>query len=244
MTETGLAMLRLAREANENLAGYRWPVAVRFTPYWGDLYWEGIQGKRVLLLGESHYRREGLSDSLEVTRPFTQHHFREMALPVRNGRDGSFFRALDLVLTGQQGFQLQEAAEAWRRVAFMNLSQAFAGSQANHRPGNQALRDGGDVLVRDILPVLRPDVVLVLGHTAWRFFSHGEPQPGLEPFIAQQVNRGESKRRYIESREVWSLDYEGGSALMTWVYHPSWNVDVWQDRAGALRHLMALAKQN
>ncbi|UXA47916.1 hypothetical protein M0D44_16525 [Xanthomonas prunicola] len=45
----------------------------------------------------------------------------------------------------------------------MNLSQAFAGSQANHRPRNQALRDCGDVLVRDILPVLRPDVVLVLG---------------------------------------------------------------------------------
>ncbi|MDT3470238.1 MULTISPECIES: hypothetical protein [Stenotrophomonas] len=178
-----------------------------------------------------------------MTRPFTQDHFREMALPVRNGRDGPFFKALDLILTGRQDFRLQDAAEAWRRVAFLNLSQAFAGSQANHRPRNQALRDGGDVLVRDILPVLRPNVVLVLGRTAWRFFSHGEPRPGLEPFIAQQVNRGAGKRRYIESREVWSLDYTGGSALMTWVYHPSWNVDTWQDRAGALRHLISFAKQ-
>jgi len=210
----------------------------------GDHYWEGIDGQRVLLLGESHYRREGVSDALGVTRPFTQDHFREMALPVRNGRDGPFFKALDLILTGRQDFKLQDAAEAWRRVAFLNISQAFAGSQANHRPRNQALRDGGDVLVRDILPLLRPDVVLVLGRTAWRLFRHGEVAEGLKPFTAKQVNRVESKRRYIESREVWSLDYAGGSALMTWVYHPSWNVDTWQDRAGALRHLISLAEQH
>lgn len=94
--------------------------------------------------------------------------------------------------------------------------------------------------------MLRPDVVLVLGRTAWRIFSHGKLAPGLEPFIAQQARRGEGKgkRRYIESREIWSLDYEGGSALMTWVYHPSWHVDTWQDRAGALRHLLALSNKN
>lgn len=244
MTRGNQAVQRYAGPPETNLEGHQWPDEVRFIPYWGDLYWGGLDGRRVLLLGESHYRREGASDSLEVTRPFTQDHFREMALPARNGRDGPFFKALDLILTGRQDFRLQDAAETWRRVAFLNLSQAFAGSQANHRPRSQALRDGGNVLVNDILPVLNPDVVLVLGRTAWRFFRHGEPRPGLEPFIAQQVNRGAGKRRYIESREVWSLDYTGGSVLMTWVYHPSWNVDTWQDRARALRHLISLAKQN
>lgn len=246
MIRENQAVQKSAIPAETDLEGHQWPEAVRFIPYMGDHYWEGIGGQRVLLLGESHYRREGVSDALGMTRPFTQEHFREMALPVRNGRDGPFFKALDLMLTGREDFELQEAADAWKRVAFMNLSQAFAGSQANHRPRNEALRDGGHVLVRDILPLLRPDVVLVLGRTAWRLFSHGKVSPDLEPFIARLVNRGEGrgKRRYIESREIWSLDYAGGSALMTWVYHPSWNVDTWQDRAGALRHLMALAKEN
>lgn len=246
MTGITLAGPRTDHEARVDLTRHKWPDAVRFIPYCGELYWEGLDGERVLLLGESHYRKEGLSDSLEVTRPFTQDHFREMALPVRKGGDGPFFKALDLVLVGQQDFDLQEAADSWKRVAFMNLSQSLAGSQANHRPRNEALREGGDVLVRDILPMLRPDVVLVLGRTAWRLFNHGKAAPDLEPFIARQVNRGEGrgKRRYIESREVWSLDYDSGSALMTWVYHPSRNVDTWQDRAGALRHLMALAKQS
>lgn len=228
----------------QSLAGHQWPETVRFMPYWGDLYWEGVNGKRVLLLGESHYRTEGLSESLDVTRPFTQKTFRGMAEPVREKKDGPFFKALDLVLTGREDFQLQDAADAWKHVAFINLSQVFAGSQANHRPRNEALRHGGNVLVEDILPVLRPDVVLVLGRTAWRHFSHGKVEPGLEPFIAQQVNRGERGRRYIASREVWTLDYEGGSALMTWVYHPSWNVDTWRDRAGALHHLVAFAKES
>lgn len=143
MTRGNQAVQRSASPAETNLEGHQWPDEVRFTPYWGDLYWGGTGGRRVLLLGESHYRREGAKDSLEVTRPFTQDHFREMALPVRNGRDGPFFKALDLILTGRQDFRLQDAAEAWRRVAFLNLSQAFAGSQANHRPRNQALRDGG-----------------------------------------------------------------------------------------------------
>lgn len=57
----------------------------------------------------------------------------------------------------------------------------------------------------DILPMLRPDAVLVLGRTAWRIFSHGKLAPCLEPFIAQQARRGEGKgkRRYIESCEIW-----------------------------------------
>lgn len=221
-----------------------WPASVRFVPYVGERFSQGFDGQRLLLLGESHYRTEGVSDAVEVTRPYTKNIFQGMATRVRDSSDGPFFRALDLVLTGDSQHSIAEAAEVWRRIAFINLSQSFAGTKANHRPRSQALRDGGNVLVNDILPVLNPDVVLVLGRTAWRFFSHGEPQPGLEPFIAQQVNRGASKPRYIESREVWSLDYEGGSALMTWVYHPSWNVDTWKDRAGALRHLMALAKQS
>lgn len=220
-----------------------WPGSVRFAPYVGERFSEGFDGQRVLLLGESHYRTEGVSDAIEVTRPYTKSIFRGMATQVRDTSDGPFFRALDLMLTGRSEHSTKEAADLWERIAFINLSQAFAGTKANHRPHSQALRDGGDVLVKDVLPVLKPDVVLVLGRTAWRFFNHGEPQAGLEPFIAQEVNRGERERRYIDSREVWTLGYEGGAALMTWVYHPSWNVDTWQDRAGALRHLMALSKQ-
>lgn len=134
-------------------------------------------------------------------------------------------------------------AQGELRVRFLNLSQAFAGSHAGHRPRNEQLRLGGDVLVKTVLPVLRPTVILVLGRTAWRQFRHGEVAQRIPLFRAARVNQGARKRRYVEEREVWRLKYEGGAAWMTWVYHPSWNVDHWEDRAGALRHLLELSVQ-
>lgn len=226
-----------------NLDEHQWPDTVRFLPYWGDLYWDGMDGQRILLLGESHYRNEGMSDSLEVTRPFTRDVFRGMADPNRRPGDGPFFKSLDSVLTADWKPDAQEAADAWRRVAFANLSQAFAGFQANQRPRNEELLAGGDVLVEEILPILKPTVVLVLGRTTWRLLRHGKREEGLLPFLAREVNRLNGRRRYIERRDIWSLDYAGGSALMTWVYHPSWNVDTWQDRALALHHLIDQAQE-
>ena len=179
-----------------------------------------------------------MSDSLEVTRPFTRDVFRGMAEPIRHTDDGPFFKALDSALTADGKPDAQDAADAWKRVAFANLSQAFAGSQANQRPRNEELLAGGDVLVEEILPTLKPTVVLVLGQTTWRLLPHGKREEGLPPFLARDVNRLNGRRRYIERRDIWSLDYTGGSALMTWVYHPSWNIDTWQDRALALHHLI------
>lgn len=226
-----------------NLGDHQWPDTVRFLPYCGDRYWDGMDGQRILLLGESHYRKEGMSDSLEVTRPFTRDVFRGMAEPIRHTDDGPFFKALDSVLTADGQPDAQDAADAWTRVAFANLSQAFAGSQANQRPRNEELLAGGDVLVEEILPILKPTVVLVLGRTTWRLLRHGKREEGLSPFLAREVNRLNGRRRYIERRDIWSLDYAGGSALMTWVYHPSWNVDTWQDRALALHHLIDQAEE-
>ncbi len=214
---------------------------VRFLPYIGERYEQGITGQRILLLGESHYRKEGLSDDLAITRPFTREVFCGMAEPVRGKKEGPFFKALDLLLTGRADLSAQEAADVWQRVSFANLAQSFAGSQANHRPRNVALRAGGDVLFKHILPVLKPTVVLVLGRVTWRMFRHGNPEPSVPPYLAKKVSREGGRRRYIQQRDVWSLNYQGGSALMTWVYHPSWHMDTWQDRAGALRHLIVQA---
>ncbi|KAB7632198.1 MULTISPECIES: hypothetical protein [Stenotrophomonas] len=219
-----------------------WPESVAFLPYVGKHYMAGPRGHRVLLLGESHYRCEGSTDDPAVTRGFTRGTFNDMATCQRKG-GGKFFDELDRIVTCQELPPVEIAADAWRHVSFLNLSQAFAGSHAGHRPRNEQLRLGGDVLVKTVLPVLRPTVILVLGRTAWRQFRHGEVAQRIPLFRAARVNQGARKRRYVEEREVWRLKYEGGAAWMTWVYHPSWNVDHWEDRAGALRHLLELSVQ-
>lgn len=56
-----------------------------------------------------------MSDSLEVTRPFTRDVFRGMAEPIRHADDGPFFKALDSVLTADGKPDAQDAADAWKR---------------------------------------------------------------------------------------------------------------------------------
>lgn len=214
-----------------------WPNAVAFVPYVGSRYLEGFGGRRVLLLGESHYREDGWTDDPALTRPFTRKTFGDMETCERKG-GGKFFDELDRLLTGNRTPALTDAAQAWERVAFCNLSQRFAGTAAGHRPSGSDFKDGGKILVDAILPILQPEVILVLGRTAWRMFAHGKCAD--QPFFhARHVNSEGRRRRYLEERHVWSLDYGNGMAWMTWVYHPSWNVDCWEDRAAALRHLLA-----
>ncbi len=213
-----------------------WPDEVSFLPYVGRRYLEGFDGRRVLLLGESHYREQGSTTDAGITRSFTRETFSDMETSERKG-GGKFFDELDRLLTGKRAPSMMDAAEAWQRVAFCNLSQRFAGTASGHRPFSADFRHGGRVLVENILPILCPDVVLVLGRTTWRMLDYGE-QSDLPTFHARHVNSEGRRRRYLEMRQVWSLGYDGGAAWMTWVYHPSWNVDRWEDRAAALTHLL------
>lgn len=216
-----------------------WPADVAFLPYVGRRYKEGWGAHRVLLLGESHYREDGMTDSPEDTRPFARSHFEGMQQAARTPGQGIFFSALDRLLANSGTPTAAAAAEAWERVAFVNLSQVLAGTASNHRPKIRDMKSGADVLIRSILPILKPTVILVLGRFTWDKLPHGTHVTDIAPFQAMDIHR-HARRAHVEMREVWSLDYEGGSAWMTWVYHPSRHIDTWKDRAGALRHLLGL----
>lgn len=216
-----------------------WPSEVAFIPFVGPRYVEGWGGHRVLLLGESHYRKEGKTERPEDTRPFTKGEFSPLAAPQRNERWGGFWDALDRLLLNKDDYDASEAAEAWSKTAFANQCQVFAGSAANQRPLARDMAAGGDILHEHVLPILRPTVILVLGRFTWRTLRHGTPMPQLKPYLAYGVHR-HGGSRHLKERSIWRIDYRGGSAWMTWVYHPSWHIDTWQDRAGALRHLLWL----
>lgn len=154
-----------------------WPPEVAFLPFVGRRYKDGWNGHRVLLLGESHYRKEGLTDRPEHTRSFTQAEFAPMASPQRTEAWRGFWNALDRLLVGQEYSGPTAAANAWERVAFVNQCQVFAGTAANHRPSAASMRDGGDILHEHVLPILRPTVVLVLGRFTWDTLRHGTHSP-------------------------------------------------------------------
>lgn len=214
-----------------------WPREISFVPYVGRSYEVGLSGRRVLLLGESHYRSEGLDNDAAVTRTFTRKVFGDLEQPIRTPGAGRFFPPLDRLLTGMEKPTPRESADAWSRIAFCNLAQEFAGTRPGDRPSGRQLRSGSHVLVEKTLPLLRPDVVLVLGRRAWEGLEAGTKQADGTTFLANHVRSG-----FQAKREVWSLPYAGGSALMTWVYHPSRSIDRWMDMSMALRWLLALSE--
>lgn len=126
-----------------------------FDPWIGARYAsEGINGKRLLILGESHYGGEGC----EYSR-FTSEVIRDMAL--EKGRLAFFSRVQRLVVGGRGGFSDLERADFWQRVAFYNFVQSalenprdrptYAMWQAAREPFSQTLGE------------LNPSIILVLG---------------------------------------------------------------------------------
>jgi len=215
-----------------------WPEEIGFVPFVGPRYEEGIDGTRVLLLGESHYRKKGVDNSPVKRRPYTRKVFGDRIEAIRTVGDGRYFPPLDRLLTNNAAPSGKQAAAAWEVVAFSNLIQEFVGASAGGSRTATQLRYGSRVFVEHVLPVLRPDVVLVLGRATWRGLDAGSVRSDLQPYFAKHV-----RPRHQAYREVWSLPYKNGEALMTWTYHPSRSVDTSADMAGALRHLLAFYRK-
>jgi hypothetical protein len=210
-----------------------WPQSLGFVPFVGAKYEEGLEGARVMLLGESHYREEGADNCSGVTRAFTRDVFGSLETPVRKPGDGRYFPPLDRILTGKERPSLEESAAAWERISFANLVQEFAGERPGQRPTSRQFKEGAERIM-DAIDVLKPDVILALGRATWNSFTRGDFRNDL-PSLDVEV-RG----HYARLRRVWGVPYAGGGALMSWVYHPSRAIDPWQNGFKVLRHLISL----
>lgn len=188
----------------------KWSPNVQFHPYVGQYYERGLVGsKKVLLLGESHYRP---SDplSLKAKQEFTITNFEDYAssncqIYPRNG----FWGRLQCLATRSQNPTRDASAEAWRRLAYANYVQDFVGQKARVRP-TPTLWETGEAALMELLRRLRPDVVLVLGRATWNHL--GDHTGKYIPVDGKLASR---------DGRVWAMPTGRGDALSTWVYHPS-----------------------
>lgn len=136
---------------------------IRFRPFVGKQYNAGIGGKRVLVLGESHYAE----NPREVTEWITNEVI-EGYLDAKNENEGwmntytKFIRAL----SGDFALEREKSAAWWNRVVFYNFVQvAMTGPRT--APTTQEFRDGVDAFF-EILETLRPDVVIAWGQRLYK----------------------------------------------------------------------------
>lgn len=196
-------------EPSEEFDG--WSSAVYFIPSVGPLYDSGlVEGKRVLILGESHYASD--PEAVALGRRCTTDCF-DAYQTCGLWPGNRFWGKLQCIATRNTAPTAQESNSAWKRIAYANFVQEFVGDGPRQRPSPDQWKTGQRALT-EIVHRLRPDAVLVLGHATWNHITEG--QASDEPPI-QTPGRPD--------RSIWLMPYEGGYAKSTWIYHPATGYD-------------------
>ena len=144
-----------------------------FDPWIGNRYaTDGIRGKRLLILGESHY---GKPDDQYLG--FTSKVISDEAL--KKGSFAIYAKILRLVMGTNAGLSNEERADFWQRVAFCNFIQTILVGTA-YRPTDKMWNEAREPLLQTLREIT-PTIVLVLGFAVR---DHLPPMPAGIPICA------------------------------------------------------------
>ncbi|MEQ9100537.1 MAG: hypothetical protein RIF36_08070 [Imperialibacter sp.] len=175
---------------------------VKFLPWKGPHYEEGLSGVTTLVLGESHYtwNEKDINKWPEVTQKLVSEQI----------QDKKFKKAFwtNIVITFI-GFTptLEDKKKFWNSVAFYNYVQETAGDSARKAPPTDSWERSAPAF-QEVLNKLNPDFVVILGYRLSSHLSRFKENPG--PFLGT-----DSKIK------TWWMATNGGQALATTIRHPS-----------------------
>lgn len=128
-----------------------------FEPWEGSKYRSGgLEGVRVLILGESHYGDVGTESAactIETVKDLGQE------------RRNRFFTVTQKLVSGinpEEWVPDKTRVEFWESVAFYNYVQSFPGDKSRMRPTQEMWANAATPLLKT-LQELRPQVMVVLG---------------------------------------------------------------------------------
>lgn len=131
--------------------------SVKFLPWVGQNYADGLNGIKTLILGESHYQWECGRD-INEWREVTQRLVQEQV-------DGPFTKAfwtkIVIAFIGHSPTQ-DEKKKFWSSVVFYNYVQESAGDAPRIAPKRESWASSEDAFL-EVLETLKPDFILILG---------------------------------------------------------------------------------
>jgi hypothetical protein len=194
---------------------------VKFEPWTGTQYKQGIEGQRVLVLGESHYH--SCDKDKECTDDISgeSHHRNLTRDVVEHWKDKSHKSSVSYKIP--KLFR-KSKSEFWDSVIFYNYLQEFAGPGAGHRPKAKQWDDKDSAAAfQSVLDTYNPDRILVLGKDTWTYLPSNEAAlfrtPIPEPRLQLQNNIG--SRNAGDEVAYWYSSRFGNLALAMPVVHPS-----------------------
>jgi len=190
---------------------------IKFNPWIGDNYSEASFGKKVLVLGESHYDWDQ-DISIDRLPTVTNEVIGEQL-------DGKYTKAFwtHIAVTFLNKLPtLNDKREFWHAISFYNFVQQSAGMGARVRPSLEMFK-ASEPAFFEVLDSLKPEVVVVLGYELWRHL----PKQANEDKAIDTASGPILTRLY---------SYVGGSSLACSIKHPSsgFNGRDWHPRVMAV----------
>lgn len=196
------------------------PNSVAFYPWVGSKYAGGINGEKVLILGESHYHDCEKDEACKASEERRIHHHQQFTEMVVWGWRNNLGRTP--VSTAVPKLFEIEKSEFWDHVSFYNYVQTFVPSR-DVRPTADAWDSASAQAFQSVLDFLQPDRVLVLGKENWLFLPSDplilahkpEPEPALR--LLDKMGNGNA----VNGIAYWYFCRSGHRALTMPVFHPA-----------------------
>src|SRR6266478_2421464 len=137
----------------------KFPSQVRFVPWVGSSYDSGLKGAKTLILGESHYQKDGKAYSRNLNIELISGQANKTGIYL--GRYPFWTKIIKLVSPSDT-----DPHRFWNSVAYYNYIQEFVGLVARERPTGIMWKDAQKPFY-EVLSLLKPDFILALGTNLW-----------------------------------------------------------------------------
>ena len=203
--------------------------SIQFRPWRQEAtYLTGIRGKKILILGESHYHNCEEDHGCDASAPerTREYHHEITRKVVRDWKDHPHRSPLSTSLPKLFGM---DKAEFWNQVGFYNYVQSFL-SAARVRPtkADWFSKDSA-IAFQEVLDDLSPDRILVLGKGLWSALPSNQSEV-IPPVGERRFSLEGRFGSGVDDLAYWYSSRSGKPALAMPIVHPSswgFRVDDW-----------------
>jgi hypothetical protein len=177
--------------------------SVSFLPWIGDNYEKGRGGRKILVLGDSHYSWAGSGDinqQPECTRDLVEEQ-------ISGAYSKRFWTNISATFLNELP-SLSQKKEFWHSISFYNYLQSSAGNGANSIPKQDQWKASERPFL-EVINTLHPDLVVVLGNRLWNH---------LPEILRSNIFQFDHSKF---SRNACRYNYSTGSILIIHFPHPS-----------------------
>lgn len=190
---------------------------VNFKPWVGPKYSDGLHGKKIMILGDSHYCKDELKEGgvcwpscikskMKTTcKTQTSDVIEDYLYDYRGQHYLQVFQACDRAYYGKETSQ-QEKEDFWNSVIFYNY---FQNSQKGPREELEITEDA-EKAFKEVLEKYLPDLIIVWGRRLYDYYL-----PNWEG-VASKIEIEENK-----TTDSWTYNIKGKNIQVMVVHHPS-----------------------